>query len=164
MYKSTHDRPYWREFTLGHITENKYFEEVKRDYKVSEININDLKNSIDRNFQQNVELIDFLKSIKKNFILGVVSNHPREWFERCVKKFNWNDTFSIYAVSGYIHFRKPDSRIFQYAVAQAKVGPEECIYFDNRPDRTEGAKQLGIEVVIYLNNEQVMKYIKALNS
>lgn len=164
LYVSAHDRQYWKEFTLGDITEKEYFDNILNDYQGSKLNIPELKSIINNNFKPNTELLEFLKNIKDRFILGIISNHPKEWFERCVKKFSWDKIFSIYVVSGNIHFRKPDSRIFEYALNQAKLSPNECMYIDNRPDILEGATKLGFATILYLNNKQIIDEINAINN
>lgn len=95
--------------------------------------------------------------------MGIISNNPKEWFERCAERFNWDDIFSLYAISGSLHIRKPDRGIFEYAVAKANVKPYECLYVDNRPDIVKGAEELGIKILIYLNTKQLISEINHLN-
>lgn len=163
LYISAHDRQYWKEFTLGNITEKEYFDNILEDYQEPKLNISELKSIIIDNFKPNAELLNFLKSIKKRFILGIISNHPKEWFECCAKKFAWNEIFSIYAISGNIHIRKPDSRIFEYVLNQTKLNPNECMYIDNRFDMLEGATKLGFFTMLYINNKQIIDKISILS-
>jgi putative hydrolase of the HAD superfamily len=55
----------------------------------------------------------------------------------------------VKAVSSYIHVRKPDKKIFEYALRQAGVKGGEAAYVDDRPDRVQGAHELGINVVVF---------------
>ncbi|MFA4818873.1 MAG: HAD-IA family hydrolase [Patescibacteria group bacterium] len=155
LYKSAHDRQYWKDFTLGNISENEYFADVADDYKKAKIDTTDFKKIIQDNFKLNEELLDFLMTIKNKFILGVISNHPKEFFEWCRQYFGWDKIFTVYAVSGDLHVRKPDKRIFDYAVKKAGVAGGECIYVDNRSDRIEGAQLAGMQVIIYQNINQL---------
>jgi len=163
LYVSAHDRQYWKEFTLGNISEEEYLNSILNDYKYIKLNIEDLKEIIYKNFIPNTELLEFLKTIKKAFILGVISNHPKEWFRRCIKEFNWDEVFSIYVVSGNIHLRKPDRKMFEYAIAAAKFSPNECLYIDNRSDMLEGAAEVGFSTMLYLNNQQIIDKINTFN-
>ena len=154
VYAVAHDQPYWREFTLGHITEEEYFNSIKEKLS-KKLNINELKKSIDNNFSSNDELLTFLKTLKGKYILGIISNHPKEWFSRCVVRFGWSEIFSVYAVSGELHVRKPDKQIFEKALNKAKILGQECVYVDNRGDRVEGAESVGMRVIIYKNVNQL---------
>src|SRR3989339_456073 len=69
----------------------------------------------------------------KDFTLGKVSEE--EYLKVCKERI-----------------RKPDKELFDFAVKNAGVKPEECIYVDDRPDRIGGAEELGIKVVVFDGN------------
>lgn len=52
-------------------------------------------------------------------------------------------------VSGEIHIRKPDSRIFSYAVQQIQCDPQECIFVDNKVRNLDAAQKAGINTVLF---------------
>ncbi|MDD2807058.1 MAG: HAD family phosphatase [Patescibacteria group bacterium] len=153
LYESVHDRLYWTDFTLGKITEENYFNQLANDF-VGSLDIEKLKEVIYDNFILNTELADYLITLKDRFTLGIISNNPKEWFDYCSKIFDWQDIFDVKAVSGYLHIRKPDIRIFQQALEIAKINGNEAIYVDDRPDRVDGAKALGMKIIIYSNVEK----------
>jgi len=161
LYVSVHDRPYWREFTLGNISEQDYFQKVAGDFGAG-FDIEELKNAIYESFMVNEELIDYIRTLKNQHILGIISNNPKEWFDRFWHGQNWKEIFEVHAVSGYLHVRKPDPRIYQHALKTAKIKGEEAVYVDNRADRTEGAVRLGMKILIYKNIEQLKKAIDNL--
>ena len=148
LYISAHDRPYWKDFTLGNITEEEYFSQLKNDFS-GELNVAVFKEIIYRNFISNNELLNYIKTLKGKFIFGIISNNPKEWFEYCQKEFGWDKLFTINVVSSYLHIRKPNEAIFQKALEMAKVKGEETVYIDDRPDRVAGAKNLDMKILIY---------------
>ena len=150
LYASAHDRTYWKDFTLGNITEDEYFQHLKDDF-VGELNITVLKEIIYKNFISNDELLNYIKTLKGKFILGIISNNPKEWFEYCSSTFGWSNLFTVKAVSGYLHIRKPDKLIFQHALDSVKVKGSESIYIDDRSDRVSGAKEVNMNILIYDN-------------
>lgn len=156
VYASAHDRQWWKDFTLGQITEQEYWDHTVKDF-AGDLNIQELRQLILKNFIPNSDLFDYIKTLRKRFILGVISNNPREWFDYFWGVYNWDELFQIKAVSSYIHIRKPDIRIYQYALTEARVSGSEAVYIDDRPDRIEGAVQLGIKILIYNNLEQLKK-------
>ncbi|MFA5954808.1 MAG: HAD family phosphatase [Patescibacteria group bacterium] len=156
LYASAHDRPYWKEFTLGNISEKKYYEELKKDFK-GELNIVELNKNIYGHFAPNTELYEFIKTLKGKFILGVISNNPKEWFEYLNSSYGWDNLFTVKTVSGFDHIRKPDKRIFDLALARAGVKGEEAVYIDDRPERVQGANDAGMKVLLYTSVGQLKK-------
>ncbi|KKU48037.1 hypothetical protein A3H10_01110 [Candidatus Uhrbacteria bacterium RIFCSPLOWO2_12_FULL_46_10] len=154
LYASAHDRPYWREFTLGNITEDEYWRQLSQDFG-QEVKLEDWHDIVRKSFSPNLPLLDFIKTLQGQFILGVISNHPKEWFDYYWDTYKWGDLFTVKAISGYVHIRKPDPKIFQYALRQAGVNGEEAIYVDDRPERVEGAETLGIRVIMYQDVEHL---------
>lgn len=155
LYEAAHAQS-WKRFTLGYITENDYLLDVAKNFD-GELDTNELKNIIYSRFISNAELLDFIRTLHEKFILGVISNNPKEWFDFFVKTFGWDEIFQVKAVSSYTHIRKPDPEIFQYALDQAKVKADESIYIDDRPDIIQGAESLGINIIIYKNVDQFKK-------
>lgn len=150
FYASAHDRPYWREFTLGLISEEDYCQQVSADFG-QEVRLDDWHALIRQSFSPKVDVLDFIKILKGKYILGVISNNPKEWFDYFWDTYQWGELFTVKAVSSYIHIRKPDQRIFQYALNQAGVQGKEAIYVDDRLERVDGAVALGIKVVVFQN-------------
>lgn len=148
LYQAIHDHQYWKDFTLGKISEEKYFKLVEDNFN-GKIDIKELKKYIYSDFKANLELLDYTRALNKDFILGIISNNPREWFNYCWENFKWKDIFQIVALSISLQIRKPDIKIFQYALKEAGVEAEKTIYIDDREDRVGIAKKLGMNVIIY---------------
>ena len=148
FYTSAHDRPYWREFTLGNITEPDYIKQVSADFG-QEVLLDDWHELLRQNFPPHADVLEFIKTLKGKYILGVISNNPKEWFDYFWATYKLNELFTVRSIASYIHVRKPDQCIFQYALDQARVRGDEATYIDNRPERVDGAVALGIEVVVF---------------
>ncbi len=56
--------------------------------------------------------------------------------------------FDVTIFSSICGLRKPDPRIFQLAVEQLGVKPEECLFVDDNADNLTAAAGLGIEAVL----------------
>ncbi len=150
LYRAMHDFSYWKDFSLGNISEEEYFKEVEKNFK-GELKLKQLRQLILDNFVQNVELLDYIKTLKDKYKIGVISNNPKEWFEYFSDTFGWGNIFDVVALSSYLHIRKPDKEIFEYALNQAGVSGKEAIYVDDRSDRIEGAEALGMKIIIFKN-------------
>lgn len=149
MYEVIHDHEGWKDFTLGNITEDEYLSMCEKRAGVFSFDRRKFVKYIDKSMVQNPAVIDFVKQLSSAYTVGVITNNPKEWFERFLKRAWLKDTIKVRAVSSYIHVRKPDKKIFEYALRQAGVKGEEAVYVDDRPDRVQGAHELGINVVVF---------------
>ena len=161
LYAFCHDYDYWQEFTLGNISEKAYYEHVAKNFKKS-LDIKELDKLIYQNFIPNFPLLKFIKTLRNDYILGIISNNPKEWFNYFWQEYRWHEVFNVKSVSGEIHIRKPDMRIFFDALAKAKIQGQEALYVDDRPERGLAAKEIGVNVLIYENLSQLKKDIKIL--
>jgi HAD superfamily hydrolase (TIGR01509 family) len=127
FYKAVHDYQGWKDFTLGNITEKQYLEICKKYLDFDE---KYFLNLMDRLTKVNWEVVKFIKELAKECLIGVISNNPK-------------------AISSYLHVRKPDRKIFEAAINKAKVKASESIYIDDRSDRVSGAKDIGINIIIF---------------
>jgi putative hydrolase of the HAD superfamily len=66
-------------------------------------------------------------------VLGVVSNFE-EWLERLLEELRIRSFFEVSVISGVEGFEKPDPRIFELAVARARVAAERSVYVGDNPE------------------------------
>ena len=150
LYHAVHDFSHWKDFSLGNISEEKYWRSVSEHYP-GELDTDGVRAAIFKNFSPHKEVIDFARELKKNFVLGIISNVPKEWFVHFSKAYDLDDIFTVKAISSYIHVRKPDIKIFQHALQEARAKGPEAIYIDDSPKKVEGAKSLELKIIIYEN-------------
>ncbi|PIR05296.1 hypothetical protein COV56_03590 [Candidatus Kuenenbacteria bacterium CG11_big_fil_rev_8_21_14_0_20_37_9] len=164
FYKIVHDFQGWKDFTLGRVSQAQYLvmcqERCKNYHFVGERYI-DLVNDLTK---PNKALIDYIKqNLSKRYIIGIISNNPKEWYEDFIRKASLKRIVKIQALSCYEHIRKPDQQIFQIALDKAGVKAEESIYVDDRADRIDGAQKLGMHIIIFDGDiDKLKKEIKKL--
>jgi putative hydrolase of the HAD superfamily len=159
LYAAIHDHSYWRDFSLGKISEEEYFTSVKENF-VGQLDIKELREIMFDCFLPNQALLDYASELSDRYILGIISNNPKEWFDYFFKLWSLAGIFKIKAVSGYLHVRKPDPEIFKQALKIANVSPAEAVYVDDREEMTRAAKELGLKIVIYQEMTQLKKDFK----
>ena len=57
--------------------------------------------------------------------------------------------FKYKIVSGDVHCRKPDRKIYEIALARADKTAEECIFIDDSIANINSAKEMGIHTVLF---------------
>jgi glucose-1-phosphatase len=108
------------------------------------------------------ELLDYIKNLKKQFALGMISNAfkgAREWIE---SHYHFTQLFDYSVFSYELKIRKPDSRIYQFVCRKLKVQPREAIFVDDMLDNVEGAKKAGLFGIQYFGPNQLKHDIKQI--
>jgi epoxide hydrolase-like predicted phosphatase len=69
------------------------------------------------------------------------------------------DVFDRIYKSNEIGLRKPDAECFNYVLAQEKLKPEDCMFFDDVPENVTAATNLGIQSVLVKSSHDILKAI-----
>lgn len=74
------------------------------------------------------EVFNVLKNLQKNNLkIGLISNFDNR-LEIILKELEIYECFNCLSYSGKVGFSKPDPRIFQYALKELNIIPEEALY------------------------------------
>jgi len=149
FYGTIHDFGGWKEFSLGKITMAEFYKRCGARAVNFRFDGDYFFKLLKQNIRPNREMINFIRRLSKNYIIGIISNSPKEWHEAIMEKTRLRDIVKVRAVSGYLHVRKPESGIFSKALKRAKVKGGQAIYVDDRGDRIRGALKLGIKAVVF---------------
>lgn len=84
---------------------------------------------------------------EKGFGIYVLSNYSEELFTIHTEGLPFWELVDGGVISYQIHQIKPNPPIYQHLLEKYQLKAEECIFFDDRPENTEGARKLGIAAV-----------------
>ncbi len=91
------------------------------------------------------EVWDKVRSLKeKGYRIYLLSNYSEELFQAHTQGAAFLDVLDGGVVSYQVHVTKPDSRIYQILMEKYGLRPEECVFFDDRPENVKGAQAQGI--------------------
>jgi HAD superfamily hydrolase (TIGR01549 family) len=104
------------------------------------------RNYFDSLFPDSLPILENLKT--RGVPLGVVSNYGTHLLD-LLPKLNIFDYFDFIIVSAIVGVAKPHPRIFEMAIEEAGVPPNQILYVgDNPMDDVEGANRVGIDAVL----------------
>lgn len=87
------------------------------------------------------------RQLAKHYRLGVIANQPSE-VDELLEVRGLRELFEVCAVSETLGWDKPDPRIFQWALEQAKVQAHEAVMIGDRIDNdVRPAKALGMRTL-----------------
>lgn len=108
---------------------------------------------IERNYLDTIELndgfLDFMKAIRKEYKLAIISNDSSRWSKYLREKFNINQYFDAISISGDLKTRKPDELIFRLTMEKLAVNAAECLYVDDRRGYLGAASKLGMNTILF---------------
>lgn len=91
----------------------------------------------------------FAEQNHKRYDFVLLSNDVKEWSQYLLELHGLRKYFKDSIVSGEIHMRKPESRIFLYAVKRIQRDPQECLLIDNSVRNLDAAQEIGITTVLF---------------
>ncbi len=97
------------------------------------------------------EVLDYLKA---RYMLAAVSDGQSLWAHPELQSVGLADYFDPVLVSSDFGFRKPDARMFEFALAEMELKPEEAVFIGNDMYRDVwGAHQAGMKTVFFQSNQ-----------
>ena len=140
------DNKLWNEFDLGNLTT----QEIIDRYCVELPQYEELL----RWFFGHLELMhvarpDIWKRVhdlkEKGYRIYLLSNYSKDFFEVHTKGASFMDDIDGKVVSYEIHEMKPDKVIYEHLLSKYDLKPAESVFFDDRPENTAAAEELGIK-------------------
>ena len=159
---------FFYDFEIGKISENDFLESL---FNLSDKSPNHLEIITAWNamiLDMPKERIDFLKELRKNYSLYLLSNtnkiHQKEYLDTFKNSFNssFNDLFKKAYYSHEIGVRKPDEAIFKFILQDSNLVAEETLFVDDAISNIEGAKKVGIKTY-HVQNYDTVNILKVLN-
>lgn len=97
------------------------------------------------------EMIQLIRAVKEKYSLKVViiSNEGRELAEYRIQLAQLKSLAEAFFISCFVHYQKPDPRIFHLALDVMQSSPSSVLYIDDRPNLIEAAAKLGIRGIVH---------------
>ncbi|MCL2131626.1 MAG: HAD family phosphatase [Lentimicrobiaceae bacterium] len=142
------------EFEEGKISTSDFFKELQKIVGKN-VSVKELEDAF-LSFLDGIPSykLDLIAELRKKYQILLLSNInafvydycKRTYFEKKGEKIN--DYFDKIYLSCEIGICKPDRRIFDYMVADARLIPEDCLFIDDGEKNIETAKTLGFETYL----------------
>lgn len=149
-------------FYEGKISEHDYWQSVLDRINVKTYTPDDMQNIYRTYITPMTETLAHLPALSKQNVLISCNNSPKEWMDERIRIANFNEYFSKFFTSGYIHFQKPSldmyAQVFEYA---ASIG-HPITYIDDNELYIQAAQNLGfdIETEVYRSPDTLLRWIR----
>ncbi|NRT86744.1 HAD family hydrolase [Clostridium beijerinckii] len=106
----------------------------------------------DEKFLFHEDVFEIIPQLSKNYKLGVISD---TWpsLERVVRNAGLRDYFSTFVMSSTTGVIKPNELMFNTALSELNIKPEEAMFIDDSIKNVKGASKLGIESILMVRDK-----------
>jgi putative hydrolase of the HAD superfamily len=107
------------------------------------------------------ELVAFIDSLRPAHKTGLITNAWGD-MRSYLGREKVTGAFDVLIVSAEVGVLKPQSRIYELALAQADVTAQEAIFVDDTVVNVEAAAKLGMTGILFKDREQTISEINRL--
>lgn len=155
----------WAMMDRGTIDEKEMFEIVSKriperlHYKTHQLIFD--WNKVTKQIQ---DVCDYVKQLKeRGYKLYLLSNASRRCLNEYFETFEVSKYFDGAVVSAFENYIKPERQIFEMLVNRYKLKPEECVFIDDLIGNVEGAKNFGMEAIVFHHDsEELINKLEAI--
>ncbi len=101
------------------------------------------------------EFLWFAERNYQQYDFVLFSNDVIEWSKYLFELHGLQKYFKESIISGEIRMRKPENRIFAYAIKHLQCAAQECIFVDNSVQNLNAAQEAGINTILFNRDNEV---------
>jgi putative hydrolase of the HAD superfamily len=144
--------------SLGEITEEAHWKEIGKRFRLADTDLKAFEESffagdvIDRDF------VEYIEMLRPEYHVGLISN---AWsgLRDYITKEKIITAFDSITISAEVRAAKPEPKIFQVALDQAKVKPEEAVFVDDFQTNIIACESIGMKGVLFKSPQDVIKQL-----
>lgn len=126
------------------------------------ITIEQYRNAIQEAEQPDYELLRYIKDLRKQYKVAVLSNVNTGVLERKIGEKWLQECFDACVVSADVGYIKPEREIYELTAKRLGVRISECVFIDDREKYTIAAKTIGMKTILYKNFAQMKQELEKL--
>jgi epoxide hydrolase-like predicted phosphatase len=105
----------------------------------------------------NMVLVDMIRTLKKDYKIGLLSNIGRGWIQEFFDANQLHDLFDEVVLSGEEGITKPHPHIYELMASRLGLPTEACLMIDDIEANCAGADAAGMKSIHFVNNQQVTR-------
>lgn len=155
------DSPSGRQATVGAITADQHWEAVIKRLRLPRSELQTVRKEFFGGDFIDHEMLDVLRGMRSTYFVGLISNAWDDLREYIVSQ-KFDDAFEHMVISAEVGVAKPDAKIYQIALEQAGVSPDEAVFVDDFIENIQGCQKLGMHGILFRSPEQAMTELKQM--
>ena len=107
------------------------------------------------------EIVDYLRSLRPDYFIGLISNAWPDLRDYIISQ-KFDDAFHHMIISAEVGVMKPETKIYQIALEQAGVSPNEAVFVDDFYENIEGCQAVGMHGIHFRDPQTAMAELRNL--
>ncbi|MGV9001338.1 MAG: HAD family hydrolase [Candidatus Saccharimonadaceae bacterium] len=148
---------------IKYISEEEFVTKLKRDlgYDAPKDIFSYFARAYGKQRRPNTQFINFLNEIRLSGIKTAVLSNTIAIYapEHARAGINKEGGFEPIIYSWQVELAKPQKEIFELALNELKVAPENIIFIDDKPEHINGAASLGMHTILFEDTDKTISQI-----
>jgi HAD superfamily hydrolase (TIGR01509 family) len=108
------------------------------------------------------DVVEFVRELHKHHKTALLSNINRQFIDILFTQQELAELFDVVVLSSEVGIAKPNELIYEITAMKLGAVPEECVMIDDSEANVAGARQAGMQALLYETLEQCRIEIKEL--
>lgn len=147
--------------SVGEITEEQHWHNVMKTLKLPASEYERVRDEFFAGDVIDLEIVDFLRSIKPKYKTGLISNAWNGLRDYIVRE-KFDDAFHHMVISAEVGVAKPDPKIYHIALEQLQVQPKEAVFVDDFIENIEACEKVGMKGVHFKSPDLALKQLREM--
>lgn len=136
----------------GYISHDDYFRQLAQLVDKSPQEVEDI---IRERHIRNEDMVALVRELRREYKVALLSNVGQGVMNELFSPAEQKELFDTVVLSSDVGMVKPHPEIYEYAVRQLELLPEECVMIDDLPVNIEGAERVGMIGIVYTATPQL---------
>lgn len=165
LAKALFDSGIWNEADRGVLSDDEFLELAIRQVPEYEAEVRLFWNNIDRAIWQFPYVKLWIRAMKKaGYKVYILSNYGNWSYEKTKERaLNFLEEVDGAVFSYEVKQIKPDAAIFQALCDKYSLKAEECVFLDDLPANIEGAKNFGMQGIVFKGLQDALEELQKLD-
>lgn len=147
--------------TIGEISSEEHWDSVLKRLKRPASELVAIRDEFFAGDIVDRTLLDYIRSLRGKYKIGLISNAWGDLRDFVVRE-KFDDAFDKMIISAEVGAAKPEPKIFQIALEQFGVSPNEAIFVDDFLINVKGCEKVGIKGIHFKDPESALQQLKKL--
>lgn len=148
-----------RQAQTGAVDGETYLQEVAAEFGLSAA---ELRQTFFGDDHLDHELMAYIRNLRPRYKVGLLSNAMNNLREVLQGQYPILDDFDAVIISGEVGVMKPHPAIYLLAAERLNVNPAEAVFVDDFAHNVTGAREAGMQAVLFQSREQALADLQAL--
>lgn len=152
-----------RQAQLGQTRSESHWQRLGQRFGLTGAELNELRRDFFAGDALDEALLAYVDRLRKaGYRLGVLSNAGDDARRVLTENYPLLDHFEGVVISAEVGLMKPDPRIYLLATDSLGVQLDEALFVDDFIENVEGARQMGMQAIHFVDPEQARRELVAL--